>query len=460
LRRAAEYLEALRRLIPGPELRARAFEEHVQVYHDLLALSLEARAPRFDSLFALSEAARGRGFRDRMTAVAAPVRERITTKRAQLGSLVQRLEEAEYAEKGTPDLEKMQQLQIRISSLERELGDRIRRAEGTRPGAAAWQGTAAAAAVARHLHRDETLIEYFVVGERLLALILGRDQQVFRVLPEPADTVRALVNRFHFQIDAMALSPTAMPADPGFLKRAAEDILRRLHAAVLAPLDDLIPSAGRLILVPHHFLHRVPFECLWDGTDYLDTRYVISRCPTADFLLRRPSRRRSRKREVLVSGTVQSGPAAVASEIAAVASFFDPQNTRLLRDPPSAEILAALPHCRLLHLSTHGVFREDNPLLVVLSACNSGRVFAGQGDDLSGVAHGFLAAGARQLVASMWRVHDEATLTLMEAFYRHYTGGGTGSSGDAARALAAAGRETRQIWDHPFYWGSFNVHGV
>jgi len=486
LRRAISHLEAERRLIPGTELRARAFEDRVRVYHDLLAVTLQGSRPRFEEVFRLIEAARARGFRDRardssmgpVTGRASnPAGERLAAQRARLSSLTRRLEAADYPEKGAPDPVRIRALRAEIQTLERTLADELRRAEAQRPGAEAWQGAIDADKIARRLKADETLVEYFLLGERVLALVLSRRARAYRFLPIPAVALQAQVARMRFQLDALTLAPE--PDDAlTFQRRAAEAVLRELYDALLGPILDLLPSSGRLIFVPHGFLHHVPFECLWDGADYIDARFIVSRCPTADVFLQRG--RRSRPGCVLLLGSIATGPAAVGPELEEVAAHFPTDDLRVLRDPVAATILDAMATCRIVHLSTHGTFREDSPLfshlstidgglflidlfgsrlgadLVVLSACNSGQTFTGRGDDLSGVAHGFLAAGARQLVASTWRVHDEATRQLMGAFYGHYTAGRP----DPAAALRAAARDLREQWNHPFYWGSFSVHGV
>lgn len=193
-------------------------------------------------------------------------------------------------------------------------------------------------------------------------------------------------------------------------------------------------------------------------------------------------RRRSipRDAEHLFAATVRSGPPEVRREVQTAAAHFPSAKTRVLFDPTTAELLDRIPHARTVHLSAHGSFRDDNPAfsrittgdgalfladiqekrlraeLVVLSACDTGLTFTGRGDDVTGVALGFLGAGARSLVASQWRAHDKASRRIMEAFYEEYASRG---SRDVPAALAAAGRAVREDWNHPLYWAAFAAYG-
>ena len=76
------------------------------------------------------------------------------------------------------------------------------------------------------------------------------------------------------------------------------------------------------------------------------------------------------------------------------------------------------------------------------------------GDDLLGFMRGFLYAGARSLLLSLWNVNDESTLALMVHFYREWQKGAAKSC-----AFRSAMLSVRDEHPHPFYWAPFVLVG-
>jgi len=95
--------------------------------------------------------------------------------------------------------------------------------------------------------------------------------------------------------------------------------------------------------------------------------------------------------------------------------------------------------------------------LVVLSACRTGLGKDVRGEGLIGLTRGFMYAGASSVVASLWKVDDEATSELMKRFYANMLLRGM----TPAAALRAAQNSIRQEpqWSSPYYWAAFTLQG-
>jgi CHAT domain-containing protein len=95
--------------------------------------------------------------------------------------------------------------------------------------------------------------------------------------------------------------------------------------------------------------------------------------------------------------------------------------------------------------------------LVVLSACDTalGREIRSEG--LLGLTQGFLYAGARSLVVSLWQVPDRATAELMTRFYEYLLNDGLRPADALRRAQLALSAERR--WRDPYFWGAMTLLG-
>lgn len=92
--------------------------------------------------------------------------------------------------------------------------------------------------------------------------------------------------------------------------------------------------------------------------------------------------------------------------------------------------------------------------LVVLSACDTGRGRI-TGDGVVGLSRSFLAAGANNLVASLWAVPDESTALLMTEFYQQLQ-----TQPDKAVALRQAMLKTLEEHPNPRDWAAFFLIGL
>lgn len=98
-----------------------------------------------------------------------------------------------------------------------------------------------------------------------------------------------------------------------------------------------------------------------------------------------------------------------------------------------------------------------NADLVVLSACQTGLGEEMSGEGFVGLTQGFLYAGSRSVVVSLWQVEDKAAATLMSHFYEAMLREGIAPAVALRRAKLMMYRQG--ALQSPYFWSAFVIQG-
>ena len=324
--------------------------------------------------------------------------------------------------------------------------------------------------IAAHLAPEETLVDYFLVGEDLYAFLL--DKNGVRGIKLSGRALDKEVRAFRSAIERRDADAT----EKG----------RSLYERLIRPLQPELRTE-KLVISPHGALHYVPFGALSDGEEYLLDRYSVRLIPSAAALVYIKTDRPQKVGRVLALGNPDLGDPRLdlpnaQVEAVNVAAMFPASKALVRADATKTAVKNLAGGFAILHFATHGSFNADTPMssglylakgeetdgvltvadlyglrldseLVTLSACQTGLGKVANGDDVIGLTRGFLYAGARSIVASLWQVNDAATEQLMLSFYHKL------QDHPAREALRLAQIETRQSYPDPVLWGAFQIVG-
>jgi len=319
--------------------------------------------------------------------------------------------------------------------------------------------------VQKSLYPDEMILEYILQDTRSICLAITQKATHHFVLP-PRRVIEGLVTDYRKEI---------LDGQKG-TERA-----RRLHEVLLAPISGLEQRA-RITVIPDGALHLLPFDALVAPSGkYVVESHLIDYSPaaTVTWILRRlPAKSAGRLRFLGVGDALhhtlslqksilpgdQGATLQFArlfgsrSEILAISRVLGSTAQTVIRlgsDASEASVKAfPLADFDVLHFAVHGTSEpmfparsalllgtdadetEDgflqaweisrlrlNADLVVLSACDTGVGRLLEQEGISNLVRSFLLAGARTVVASMWKAEDRSTATLMTSFYSYLAKG-------------------------------------
>ncbi len=321
------------------------------------------------------------------------------------------------------------------------------------------------------LPADEVLIEYYYDDKKVYAFVITRER--LQVVWLEGGNLAQDVKAFREALDS--------PKDNRYLALA-----QKLHRQLFQPLEATL-TKQHVLIVAHGALHYLPFNALHDGREYVIDRYRLRQLPSASVMPYLRGTRQAKTGTLLAFGNPDLGDkrydlAYAQAEAQAITKVVPGARALVRRDATETAFKQQGVNYAYVHFASHGEFNADSPLnsalllakdktndgaltvgelysmrlnadLVTLSACETGLGKIANGDDVVGLTRGFLYAGSRSIVASLWKVDDEATAYLMTRFY----GALKGTS--KREALRLAQIETRKKYVHPYYWAAFQLTG-
>jgi CHAT domain-containing protein len=273
---------------------------------------------------------------------------------------------------------------------------------------------------------------------------------------------------------------------------------RRLYEILVEPLESLIPKGSQVVIVAHGNLYEINFESLivprpvahyWIEDVRLENAISLSHVINSS---QRPLRY---KKDMLAIGDAIQVDAAfpylpnASEEIARVTKFFLPSLKQVFtaeHATPQAFLTSNPDDYRYIHFVAHGtnfalepmdsaiilspgkdnsykLYARDiadlkRPLqaeLVTISSCESAGISVNDLGGPIGLSSAFMHAGARQVVAALWKVDDAATPQLMDQFYSELAKGKTASEALRDAKLAMLRNKRHQS---PFYWAMLQLY--
>ncbi|MBY5994166.1 CHAT domain-containing protein [Ferrimonas balearica] len=314
------------------------------------------------------------------------------------------------------------------------------------------------------LEEHEALLEFLEVEGRWYAWKVDRHGVEAKTLAAPKLSQEVFDYMGHLR-QPQGPAPTAQ----------AEVLYRQL----LGPFD--LSPYRHLTLVPAGALNQLAFASLVDRGEYLIERHSIKVLPSAS--VARFLAKETRQQRMLALGNPTLDLPGAEQEVRQLGQLGYQSHSRLRQDASETFLKQAAGGFDLIHIASHGVFDTRQPAdsrlllaqddhndgtltlaeiydlrldanLVVMSACETGLAQVTEGEEIIGLTRGFLYAGSNNVMASLWKVNDQATQALMTDFYQ--------GARDTRFSVALQQAQIRRLkaQPHPYYWAAFQLTGV
>jgi CHAT domain-containing protein len=485
--KARESLETLRSSLRGEELKIAFMKNRLEVYENLVELCLiRSEGPRAaEESFGYVEMAKSRSLAEILMRTGPALKpaepgqsdlvRRIREMREELNWYYRRIEiEQLRAEEPAP--ERIAKLQNEALAHENELLHVLRELPASEEGVSREPAIRSLETIRASLPPDAALVEYFRLKDQFLAAVVTHED--LKIVPlTPVSRVINLLRMLHFQISKFKLGVEYTQTFEKSMLGVTQAHLRQLYEEVLAPVRAHL-TTRHLIVVPHGVLHYLPFHALLDENGYLIDSFTISYVPSASIFVHSEKRPAPATGPALVMGVPDARAPRILEEVRAVAKIIPGAKLLIGAEANQQALTEKGLHSGLIHIATHGKFRQDNPMfsairlgdvylnlydlyqlklnadLVTLSGCATGMNVITSGDELLGLIRGLLYAGAHSLLLALWDVHDQSTADFMASFYRRLR-----DTGGKASALQGAMIELRERYPHPYHWAPFTLLG-
>ncbi len=475
---AIRKIEGLRSTLAAEEVSMAFFASKLEPYENLAQLLLNEN--KLSEAFSVTESGRSRSLLDaasKRTERSSPVSKKLTAEikelRAELNFYYKRFDSADASE--------AQRLTTEINRLESKLSDTLRKITNLglpkSPSRQNKTNSFNLGSLQKQLDIRTTLIEFVEFKGSISAFVVTKTTIRYIRDLTTSNALNAALENLHFQFDSLRYGSMQLTKYLDDLKARAVRCLADLYDQLLQPLREFFVG-NRLIVVPVGSLNYVPFQALHDGNKYVIEGFEITNSPSAHVWQILQKRRTKKVRNSLLIGYADERIPLVENEIREIQPIVPNPAAFVGEKATFSAFVENAPRFDLIHLACHGRFRSENPMfsslhladgwitvrdicaqklkanLITLSACETGLSKIMAGEEILGLARGFLTAGADSLIVSLWSVNDAATGHLMLRFYDNLQRGLS-----IAASLRKAQLDFVKRGEHPFYWSPFILMG-